>query len=302
MSRTQLCLTFVLLLPHCAYSYKTIILISTPRSLSTVFLRMMAARGDFNIFNEPGIETFHELKNKDTTCDAARHETVPSFHEIQERLLNAQQEGNVFVKEMFYAAQAYLLTDMFIRSPDCHVIFIVRNPHHASISLFKKLSLMVAGDQQKLWQLKSDLPDYLSYASLYSCYQHVQRNGANPPYVIIAQELAANPRTVVAELCYAVGIPMLEHSLSWQALDQSFEDKDIWNDGRTPSGAHLWYDRAMCSTGFAALPDYKVDHNGNPTFEEITDPELRGAHRWEYYYNRMYYNTFVNIATKHQLR
>jgi hypothetical protein len=44
-------------------AHKMIILVSTPRSLSTVFLRMMENRADFTVFNEPGIATFLTRRN-----------------------------------------------------------------------------------------------------------------------------------------------------------------------------------------------------------------------------------------------
>jgi len=38
--------------------YKIVYLNSGPRSLSTVFLRMMESRGDFTVFNEPTLPVF----------------------------------------------------------------------------------------------------------------------------------------------------------------------------------------------------------------------------------------------------
>jgi len=275
-------------------AHKMILCLSTPRSLSTVFLRMMSARGDCAVFNEPGIATWHRQCVKSSTLAAEFPESIHSFEVIQNNLTSAQKEGNVFVKEMFFAAREYLLDDDFIKSPDCYVIFLVRNPHHVGVSNAKKLTA-ISGSPRKLWDIKRQVPDHLCYSSLYMLYEEIYKRSANKPYVVIAEELVANPREVAAQLFLHLGLPMTDACFAWESLGFDAAER-VWNNSKTADSCALWHDRAMQSTGFGAPSSYKVDAQGNPTFEEITDPELRGAYRWEYYYNLMFYQKFIALA------
>jgi hypothetical protein len=256
---------------------------------------MMEARGDFTVFNEPGMSTHHQKVMTGSPLHAMFHDSIPTFTEVQEKLLTASQHNNVFVKEMHFAARDYLLDDMFIKSPDCHIVFIIRDPHAALVSNYRKLHQAVESTQ-KVWQTKQDFPDYSNYSSLYRMYEYIERNSVNKPYVLIAEELIADPRTTITNFCQSVSIPMTERCLEWNKLDEQFSPEQAWNDSKGRLGVYIWHDRAMDSTGFDRLPIYKRDESGNPTFEEIEDIELRAAHRWEYYNNLMYYKKFITIA------
>lgn len=299
LKRTHLYLTLILLTTHCTYTYKTVMLISTPRSLSTVFLRMMEARGDFAIYNEPGMAALYNQKEKTCALDGIFHADVPTFAKVQNMLLEARQRENIFIKEMYGAAREYLFDDRFITSPDCHIIFIVRNPHHFALSHYKKLYSFV-GTLEKYWGLKAEFPDFASYVSLYHLYMYAAEHAYHTPYVIIAEELVADPRRTITHLCKTIGLEMMEKCLSWETIDTQSSCQELWHDSKSIDGIYLWHDRAMSSTSFGQLPTYKVDAQGNPTFEEIEDRELRAAYRWEYYHNRMYYNKFVAIAHQQQ--
>ena len=220
---------------------------------------------------------------------------LPHYAEIYDRINSELKNGNVFVKEIHFAAKAYLNNESFINSSDCYVIFLVRNPHHASVSAFKKLCSVIGSDK-KLWYVKREFPDYMSYASLYELYDEIQRKSIHKPYVILAEELAQNPEQILTAMCSYLGIPMKQECLKWNTLETTFSTEEQWHDSKTSKASWLWHDRAMQSDSFGALPSYAVNSKGEPTFEEIKDPELRGAHKWEYLNNLTYYRKFCDIA------
>jgi hypothetical protein len=53
---------------------------------------------------------------------------------------------------------------------------------------------------------------------------------------------------------------------------------------------------ALASTHITQPSIYHVDKKGKPTFQEIKDEQLRGAYKWEYYDNMIYYNLFTELA------
>lgn len=283
-------------------NYKKVILISTPRSLSTVFLRMMEARGDFKVFNEPGMAAFHRQKHQTKPLESVFSLQAPStYAEVYDILNTELKNSNVFIKEMHFAAKAYLTDESFISSPECFVIFLVRNPHHAAISNFKKLCT-ATGNAEKVWYVKREFPDYMSYASLYELYDEIQRKSMHKPYVILAEELAQNPEQVLTDMCAYLDIPMKQECLTWNKLDTTFSTQEHWHDSKHSKGSWIWHDRAMQSDSFGTLPSYAVDAKGEPTFEEIKDPELRGAHKWEYLNNLMYYKKFCDIVQEQKAK
>lgn len=287
-------LLFFFILSSFAYTHKLIILVSPPRSLSTVFARMMENRGDCITFNEPGITTFASLHNVHLNLQSKiEYDYTPTVSKIKA----AHNTNNVFVKEMFFAADEYLLTQEFMKNPDCYFIFLVRNPHASSISHAKKLYAF-NNSYELPWDIKKKVHNFMSYSSFYTCYEKALNECINTPYIIITEDLINDPQNTITKFCTYVGIPMKDSYLQWQPYDSSLSVPQAWNDNKTNETVALWHDVALASTGFTQPATYAVDANGEPTFEEIGDIALRGAYRWEYYDNLAYYNFFVKEATR----
>lgn len=258
---------------------KAIYLISTPRSCSTAFLRMMHARGDFEVFNEPGVITYFSIHK--TKKLATYHEVEKS---IAQKMIPSQ---NIFVKELGYAACEYLLPDSdFLKHQDYNVVFLVRNPHNALISHYKKTNFGV---------MKNLLQDILSYKKLYELFQEFKQKTMKQPWIILSEELVVHPRKILTQFCYHTGIPFKEESLSWQQLGKDFSFKKEWNCDNPPHCASHWHDSAMASTGFESrVTSYAVDEDGQPTFEEIENLEHRTFYKQLYDENLPYYKLFLD--------
>ena len=272
-------------------AHKMIILVSTPRSLSTVFLRMMENRGDFTIFNEPGIITFLKTNNNPLVDES---DESTSFSNVWNTINAAHNDNHIFIKEMFFAADAYLINENFMQNRDCYFVFLVRNPHHASLSNFKKL-YGATKSYTKIWNIKRTVCHFMIYSALYLSYQNVLHNSINRPYVIIAEDLITHPNKTVTDFCNFVGIPMKEEFLQWES-HTNYPTEEKWNDPKSSDMAHFWHEEALKSSCFPTPTQYKTNANGEPTFEEIESTELRASFLWEYFDNLTYYNLFTKIT------
>lgn len=90
---------------------KIVILISTPRSLSTGFLRMMEAREDFEIFHEPTNAPYDAVHAREFYELYFRDDCFKSYDEITECILAQAKNSNVFVKEVAFSLSEYTARD-----------------------------------------------------------------------------------------------------------------------------------------------------------------------------------------------
>ena len=105
-------------------SHRVIFLWTVPRSVSTSFERMMSARGDHIVFDEPFSRSYYYGPDRRS---ARYSETVPdsSAEEVLETIEKAALERPVFVKDMAYQAAKLLGPDLLERFENC---FLVRDP------------------------------------------------------------------------------------------------------------------------------------------------------------------------------
>jgi hypothetical protein len=112
--------------------HQLIVLISTPRSLSSVFYRMMEARGDCAALSEPGVDAYTLLYTPqfaDEICDPTSPKTFEATEKKIVDMLNHHQL--VFMKEMGYAASKYLLNTPALRDVilnKAHCVFLISTP------------------------------------------------------------------------------------------------------------------------------------------------------------------------------
>ena len=105
-------------------SHRITVLWSVPRSVSTSFERMMSARGDHAVFDEPFSRSYYYGPDRRS---ARFTETLPhsSAEQVLEEIEAAAQERPVFVKDMAYQAATLLGPDLLTRFHNC---FLVRDP------------------------------------------------------------------------------------------------------------------------------------------------------------------------------
>jgi hypothetical protein len=198
-----------------------------PRSLSTVFLRIMIERGDFLVVHEP-FSNLAALGHADVADDRA------TSHDNLVTLLHRESESRpVFFKDTTEYRYAQVLDDQRILSSAVNT-FIIRDPadaiasHHA---INPDLTLAEVG-----------------YENLFEIFSAVLQATATVPVVVDAADLIANPAGTVRAYCAQVGIPFRPEALSWEN-----GERGEW--ARTAR----WHGDVSASTGVERKPkEYSV--------------------------------------------
>ncbi len=259
---------------------KLIVLISTPRSLSSIFYRMMEARNDCVVLSEPGVDAYTLVHTPQFAQDICDPTSPKTFKAAEKKILDAYNSYKiVFVKEMCYAAREYLLKNTIGKTiiSAAYCIFLIRNPHQTLISFYTKFPEMF-----------EQLSDWVGYDKLYEFYEEIKKQSHHKPFLLMADELAGNPRAAVEKFCLYTQIPFDEKQLRWDPLANSMPVDHVWNN----TVSSYWFDRALQSTTFEPITTYALDSKGEPTFDEISNAKHRELYRNMYNCSLPYYNKF----------
>jgi hypothetical protein len=262
-----------------AYDHKVIYSISTPRSCSTAFARMMEARGDCFVIHEPSMIA-HELRffPRQQVINSYAPGTPRSFKEVKEQIFKHLKKSHVLAKEISYAVRDFLFDNLdFVGNPVVYFVFLIRNPHHALISFYKKKEQQFNGNP-------------LGYKQLYELLLFIKANGYNQPAIIFAEDMYEHPEEVAVQMCHILDIPFTEECLHWENLEGKAFNKENWQETKRDAGTlKHWHDIALKSTGFIKPSEYEVDEFGNPTFSEVTDEKAREVCKRVYEEELFYY-------------
>lgn len=167
---------------------------SAPRCRSTVFLRMMAERGDFEVVHEP----FSHVANFGVARVLDRE--VHSEEELIETLRELSRERCLFFKDTTDYHYPRLLTQTdFLR--DVTHTFLIRDPR-AAIASHYKLNPKLGRDE-------------IGFAWLCEIFEAVREATRSTPLVLDSDDLVAAPERYVEAYCRRVDIPHLPGSLRW---------------------------------------------------------------------------------------
>lgn len=258
-----------------AQENKIVILVSTPRSLSTGFLRMMHARGDFEIFHEPSTAPFNATHYRAFYDLAFKEDCFQSFDQITASILNAAEHSNVFVKEMAAPLYEILPQDSPLLEK-AHFVFLVRKPQDVALSFYQK------------GLPASMLRNVLGYPQICSLFELITAHAKHPPHLIFSEDLGLAPEEQIRSFCQHVGIDFKPESLNWKDLGTEFTALE-WHEDKKPIAVHYWHGDAIHSTGFSPLKTAKTDAGGLPTFEEVENLVDRKLFHEAYLYNLPHY-------------
>lgn len=199
---------------------------TVPRSVSTSFERMMSARGDHQVFDEP--YSRHYYYGPDRRSDRYPDESLPdsSPDELLASIRRAAEERPVFVKDMAY--QATPLLDPAILG-DFRNSFLVRDPAATLSSLARH------------W------PDFTDDETGWDALDHaagVVAEAGQEVVVLDAERLCADPAGVVSRWCEAMDLDYREDALTWEPGMRG--DWELWGE---------WHASTAESTGFGELGD-----------------------------------------------
>lgn len=270
---------------------KIVYLISGPRALSTVFLRMIESREDFIIFNEPTIPVYDKVHYKEITEGWFRQDAHATFSEVKNKIFEAQMKSDVFIKDMSFSCHDYILDDhAFMEDSRIYFLFLVRDPHHSSISFYQKVNDIVPG-----------MSDLIGLKKLYELYEAVQKENPNGVKIIFSEQLYNQPEATMGSLCKHLNIPYSEKAFTWKKYDQKFKGHSEWNEQKVGDHIHHWHGRAIQSNMLEKPNEYEVEKNGNPTFSEIVNESHRTAMLEVYRENLIYYKKFQDAKKDHLL-
>lgn len=173
----------------------------------------------------------------------------------------------------------------FIQNKNVHFVFLLRNPHESLISFYKKSRSCPA-----------ILNYIIGYEPFYNIVQKVKMKSTNKLTVILTEDLCGNPEKVIKEFCDSLSIPFIPESLHWSSEDQIFDYQKGWHEIKTNEAMQIWHGEAIKSSSFGKLNKYSVDEEGNPTFEEIIDPEHKETYKLSYLYNLKFYRMLLDDA------
>ena len=268
---------------------KIVCLLSGPRSLSTVFLRMMDSRGDFTIFHEPLTPMYALQDLPDIPKDWYLDSAYTLFSQFEKEVFAAASTKNVFIKDMsfaFYKQLAHAKT--FIQHPNVYFILLVRDPHHSVISFSRKIGGSMA-----------NMEEAIGLKDLFGVYSALKNMGAKQVKILFSEQLYGDPEAINQELCSYLSIPFSKKWLEWKALHKTFDANTNWKDPKRADVVYLWHDRAIESTSIQKPSSYEVDVDGKPTFSEVASATDREACKAAYRANLPFYQQFLASKSDH---
>ncbi len=223
-------------------SHPIVALWAHPRSMSTAIERIMRERGDCTVFHEPFLADYylHRAIRKMPMLDDDTG--MPQDYEsVRAMLLQAGKTAPIFFKDMSYYVVPRIFEDAEFAGRLCNV-FLIRDPRRSIASYYKLdpgLTLPEIGIEAQ-WQHFCFLRDAFG----------------EPPMVIEAEAVAADPKSVIGRLWDFAGLSF---------VPEAFE----WNAAKVPEGWEYvqgWHRDAVASTGIR-----KDDTDPDDAFAEVAD-------------------------------
>jgi len=199
---------------------------SGPRNISTAMLRSWGNRPDTFVCDEPLYA--HYLQQTGIDHPGAAEVIAaqdPDWRNVVAWLTGAIPDN----KPIFFQKQmAHHLLPRIDRGWLDLVAnaFLIRDPREMLVSLAKVLPNPTVAD--------TGLPQQVEI------FEWVQRRGGGAPPVIDARDVLDDPRSMLSQLCEALGVPFLEAMLAWPAGPRDTDG--VW--------AKYWYANVEKSTAF----------------------------------------------------
>lgn len=260
---------------------KIIYLISPPRSLSVALLRSFAARNDTVVMHEPSQRPYDLVHYPELTKDWFYENAPQTYAEVKKQILKLSQSKHVLVKEMSFAVRDFIINEPVLPGAHTYYIMLVRDPHAAAISFYKKSRIHVDSG------VVEGFHDLLGYRQQWEIYVELLQRATHKPIILRTETLVKDPEKTLRYLCKRLRIPFQASSLSWNNLGADFEGTP-WREAKKKDLFQHWHGEAIHSAGFGKPTTYEI-LNGEPTFAEIENLEDREKCREAYLSNLKYY-------------
>lgn len=210
----------------------------------------MLQRGDLATLHEPFIYLYYlgdAHKPLDYFDPDPAHPT--DYAGIRDMILQRAQHDPVFVKDMCYYITDYFGNDRELLEAATHT-YLIRTPER-SVPSYHRLDPHLTSDE-------------IGLDSLYRHFETVANHTGRTPVVIDAADLTSDPMGTVRAYCEAIGLPFLEHSLSWD------------NDAVPKEWMHVagWHTDLAASSGMGTVKRSSASLDDAPYLRELCDQHL----------------------------
>ena len=253
------------------------------------FLRMMHARNDFGVMHIPANWAYCHVNNYlDIVEGWYRQDAPTSYAEARNDIMKEAATAPVFVGENTHTAVEFLAANEdFKTSPQVQYICLLSQPHKAIISYYEKKKDYF--DKLPRHQLSKSI----GLKDLYELLEDFKSKNLPKPLILSSEDLYNKTHETVQSVCTYLGIPFKEESLHWEDLSENFTSFPGWYTIELTNCAKQWHSVAIASTGFTLPQSFGLDEFGNPTFEEIANPDHREICKEAYQENLHYYNLLL---------
>ena len=205
-----------------ASAYPIVALWCVPRSVSTAFERMIAARGDLRVITEPFSDSYYFAPDRVSQRYKLEQDAdYKSFEDALAAIHQAAEEGPVFFKDMAYHALRYLNPSIL----SCFTnIVLIRDPRLSLVSLYRRMP-----------DFTMEETGFEALVNLVALLDDINES----PFVMDGEILRADPEGVSRSFCNAVDIPFKPDSLHWRQGEEAHWDR--WQS---------WFSEAAQSTQF----------------------------------------------------
>lgn len=222
---------------------------SGPRNISTAMMRSWGSRPDTFVCDEPFYA--HYLNNTDAVhpgSDEVIASQSTDWREVAAWLTGPVPEGKriFFQKHMTHHMIDGMGYDWFAKVRHA---FLIRDPRSMLISLNQKLETVVLRDTGLEEQLR--------------LFNQVREMIGKIPPVIESSQILKKPRSALAALCDALGVPFTDDMLTWQPGRRDTDG--VW--------AKYWYANVEASSGFQPYKasEKRLPSELEPLYRECMD-------------------------------
>ncbi len=230
---------------------------------------------------EEGIQK--SLETKPAKEALAFDDSIATFKWVK-GMLESSFQGKSFV---FVHDQAFCLHRKYENIPRGYThTFLIRNPYRQFPSWKKSLvSLMPSMTDKPFSNMRQyTVPKKFGYGELYDLMVHVRDELGQTPIIIDADDLQANPASILRQDCDLIGVKFSELLLHWEAGDNITDtwiaSKIVLRGNKMEDGGG-YFEGALRSTGF--LPPKEM-----PSRDQIDADLLPLIDQYMPIYEKMY--------------
>ncbi|XP_071957800.1 uncharacterized protein [Antedon mediterranea] len=274
-----------------------------PRSISTAFTKCMSHLDDVQIISEPYAsvyfcgpdrqlfakdeinkdnDSFHELANAvEMDYQAGWKSDTATYKFIKEDVLEREYPDKkvVFARDMSFGITGKI--DMLPKG--YRHAFLIRNPTKLFPSWKKMLKKFPNKSGKEVnFDTSGWLPAKYGFGESLELYEHLVSSGIETnPVIIDADDLLANPKSILKQLCERTGIEYTDKLLSWDGNDgvvHTWKSSTMLIKGNK---ACDYYQNAFSSTSFATPKP-------EPNRAELDDDVNACIDAAQPYYDKMY--------------